>query len=214
MLRGLYHGVVTPGPRIDERILAAAERTLAEVGLQRATLERIAGEAGMSRVTLHRRGVTKDAIVAALTNRAVSAYREAMWPVLTGPRSAYERLELALETLCRVAENHIELLIGLGAESGVVFHEEGEAVLTRTAFTEPLERLLRDGIQEGSVRAVDPTETATVLFNLVGWTYIHLRSGHGWGADRSKRSTLDIALRGLVAPVPASTPADRDTQSP
>jgi hypothetical protein len=35
-------------------------------------------------------------------------------------------------------------------------------------FTEPLEKLLREGIADGSLRDVDPVETATVLFNLVG----------------------------------------------
>jgi len=44
-------------------------------------------------------------------------------------------------------------------------------------FTESLERLLRDGIADGTLRPEDLRESATVLFNLVGWTYIHLRSG-------------------------------------
>lgn len=31
-----------------------------------------------------------------------------------------------------------------------------------------------------SLLAGDPLETAPVLFNLAGWTYIRLRTGHGW----------------------------------
>jgi hypothetical protein len=49
-------------------------------------------------------------------------------------------------------------------------------------FTDPIERILRDGIADGSLRPVDPLETATVLFSLVGWTCIHLRTGHAWSA--------------------------------
>ena len=33
--------------------------------------------------------------------------------------------------------------------------------------------------------------TATVLYNLVSHTYRHLRRGHGWPADRARKSVLD-----------------------
>jgi hypothetical protein len=55
-------------------------------------------------------------------------------------------------------------------------------------FTEPLEKLLREGAADGRLRDVDPVQTATVLFNLVGWTYIHLRTGHGWRPERALRA--------------------------
>jgi len=89
----------------------------------------------------------------------------------------------------------------LGSASDSVFHEgsgEGET-LTRNVFTEPLERLLRDGNAEGSLDIADPAETATVLFNLVGWTYIHLRRGHDWSPDHARESVLGIALNGVTA---------------
>ncbi|MGI8863861.1 MAG: hypothetical protein ACR2JH_05590 [Solirubrobacteraceae bacterium] len=66
-------------------------------------------------------------------------------------------------------------------------------------FTEPLERLLRDGIADGSLRNVDPVETATVLFNQVGWTYVHLRTGHGWNAQRAQTATVDPVFNGIIA---------------
>jgi hypothetical protein len=65
-------------------------------------------------------------------------------------------------------------------------------------FTEPLERLLRDGAADGSLAVVDPLEEATVLFNLVGWTYVHLRTGHGFAPERARRGVLDPVLHGLL----------------
>lgn len=84
------------------------------------------------------------------------------------------------------------------AQSDVIFHRDEDEALTRTILTEPLERLLRDCAADGSLRAVDPVETATVLFNVVGWTYIHLRTGHGWQPERACSATLDPVLRGLL----------------
>ena len=187
---------VTP----DSEILGAAQRVFEAHGYAGATIDRIAAEAGLSRVTLHRRGVTKDGLLAELVARATERYRAALWPALTGSGTGAERLTQALEALCESAEEHMALLVALRAQSDGVFHrEDQEEALTRSVFTEPLERLLRDGIADGSLREVDPTEMATVLFNLVGWTYIHLRTGHAWKPDHARRAALDPVLHGLLA---------------
>lgn len=181
-------------------ILRAARQVFEEHGYAGATVERIAAEVGVSRVTLHRHGVTKDGLLGELVVRATEDYRRALWPSLTGEGTGAERLAQALSALCVSAEEHLALLVALRAQTDGVFHREDEAeAMTRTVFTEPLEKLLRDGIADGSLREVDPLETATVLFNLVGWTYIHLRTGHGWNPARARRATLDPVLLGLVA---------------
>ena len=181
-------------------LLDAGRRAFKKYGYQGATVERIAAEAGLSRVTLHRRKVSKDVILAALAEQATAAYRAAMWPALTSDGPGAERLRLGLEALCESAEEHLELLVALRAQSDAIFHQEDDRGLTRSVFTEPLERLLRDGTGDGSLRRdLDPVETATVLFNLVGWTYVHLRTGHGWKPKRAASATVDIALRGLTA---------------
>lgn len=190
----------------DERLLDAARRAFAAHGYAGATVERIAAEAGLSRITLHRRGVTKDGLLAELVARATEDYRRAMWPALTGRRSGAERLEEALRALCATAEEHLSLLVALRAQADGVFHRDEDEALTRSVFTEPLEKLLREGAADGSLRPVDPVETATVLFNLVGWTYVHLRTGHGWPPERALRGTLDPVLHGLLAEVSATAP--------
>lgn len=185
----------------DTRILAAARQAIERHGWPGATLERIAGEAGLSRMTLHRRGVTRDAVLDALARSLEAEYRGALWPALTAPGTARERLEQALEAICDVCDANLELLAALGdGPRDAIFHEPGDAVLTRSVFTEPVERLLRDGAADGSLRPVDPTETATVLFNLVSWTYRHLRRSHGWPPERARRGVLALALDGVAAP--------------
>lgn len=187
----------------EEQVLEGARRALARFGHERATLERIAQEAGISRVTLHRRGVTREGILAALAERAAEEYQQALWPALTSRGTGRERLERALEAVCEVAEANLALLMALQAQSDAVFHAEppdGRAeVETRATFTEPLERLLIDGQADGTLRASDPLEIATVLFNQVGWTYLHLRSGHRWAPERARRAVVDMALDGVGA---------------
>lgn len=187
---------------IDPRILPGARRAIELHGWNGATLERIAAEAGTSRMTLHRRGVTRDGILTALAQSLEAQYRDALWPALTAPGTARDRLEQALVALCVVADENLALMAALGdTPRDAIFHEDPEAGgLTRRSFTEPVERILRDGTADGSLRTVeDPSETATVLFNLIGWTYRHLRTGHGWSPERATRGVVSIALDGITA---------------
>lgn len=192
--------------RRHETLADAARRAFEQYGYAGTTLELIAEQAGLSRVTLHRRGVTKDGLLAELAARATEEYRKTMWPALTASGSGAERLHAALEALCTSAEENLALLTALRAQSDAVFHRDEEEALTRTVFTEPLERLLLDGIADGSLREVDAEETATVLFNLVGLTYMHMRTGHGWPPERARRAVLDPVWHGLLAEATPSAP--------
>jgi AcrR family transcriptional regulator len=184
----------------DSRLLAGARQTVERHGWEGATLQRLAEAAGVSRMTLHRRGVSREALLAALAEQLELEYREALWPALTAPGTALARLELALTSLCGVVDRNLGLLDALGrAERNAVFHERRRPALTRDVFTEPVRRLLADGAADGSLGLADPEETATVLFNLVGHTYRHLRTEHGWSAKRARKGVLDLALRGVVA---------------
>jgi AcrR family transcriptional regulator len=183
----------------SERVIEASRRTLRRYGLRGLTAERIAQEAGVSRVTLHRHGVTKEVLLETLAERAIASYRDALWPVMTAAGTGRERLELALQRLCEVAEDQLELLVALRAQSDAIFHENGDGeALTRTEFTEPLERLLRDGAADGTLRETNYEEMATLLFNLVGWTYVHMRTGHRWSPDRALGAMLDLVMTGLL----------------
>jgi len=151
-------------------------------------------------MTLHRQGVSKTDILRALAEELEAQYREAMWPALVGDGDARERLLMALSAECRVAEDNLALLDALaGPERAAVFHDASEAGLTRPVFVEPLRRLLVDGVRDGSLAADDVDETATVLFNLVGHTYRHLRSGHGWAPERARDAVLRVAVDGVSA---------------
>jgi AcrR family transcriptional regulator len=185
---------------LDESLLEGAHRAIERYGWQQATLERIATEAGVSRMTLHRRGVTREVLLAALSERLETAYRGAMWPALTARGSGRERLEQALAGYTEAVEANLEVLAALAeADHNAIFHEGGPRGLTKPAFSEPIRRLLDDGTADGSLVASDPDETATLLLNIVSWTYRHLRRGHGWEAERARDGVLRIALDGVAS---------------
>jgi AcrR family transcriptional regulator len=184
---------------VPPHIVDAARHVLAQDGLAAATLERISAEAGVSRMTLHRRGLSKKEIVRAIAERLEADYREAMWPALVARGNGRERLRDALERLCDVTERNLALLAALSAASrDAIYHESGPGALTRKVFVEPLERLLLDGAADGSLAELDAEETATVLFNVVGHTYTHLRVGHEWTPERARKGVIDVSIDGVL----------------
>ena len=185
---------------MDPVLIEATAASIARWGLEGTTLDRIAAEAGMSRATIYRRGTSRDELVLALTERAAATFRAAVWPALTGPGTAVDRLRSALEATCRVADQYLDLLAGLFLAQGEVFHKSGPDALTVDVFAEPYERLLLDGAMDGTLRDVPATVTASVLFNTLGWGYVHLRASHRWDADRARQAVIDLVLLGLVAP--------------
>jgi AcrR family transcriptional regulator len=186
---------------IDPRVLEAGRRVLRDHGWGNTTAERIAEAAGISRVTLHRHGIKREHVLAALTEAAIGAYQQAMWPCLVTPGTGRERLTHALTALCEVAEAHLDVLSALRTAADAIFHETGVGpVDTHVAFTAPLERLLRDGAADGTLREVeDPHAQAVTLFNAAAGTYLHLRTGHRWPAQRAQHAIIELLLHGLAA---------------
>ena len=191
---------------IEKPLVDATASAIARWGLNDVTLERIAVEAGMSRATIYRRGVTREDLVAALTLEAADTYRRAVLPALAGQGTARERLRSALVALCDTADEHLHLLAGMFMAHGEVFHRPGPNALVVDVFAEPFERLLRDGAADGSLRELPPEVTATVLFNLVGWGYIHLRAAHLWEARTTRETVIDMVMSGLGANLPSDSP--------
>lgn len=164
------------------------------------TLTELADAAGVSRMTLHRRGIGKDEVLRQLGELMVQEHRDAIYPALVAPTDGSDRLRIALEGLCAVSERYLGMIEDLGTvQLETVFHEPGDgAVLTRESFTAGLRRILVDGVADGSLRVDDLDDTATLLFNAVGWTYRHMRTGHRWAPERARDAVVDLLLHGMV----------------
>jgi AcrR family transcriptional regulator len=193
---------------LPARVATGAQRAIAQHGWQGATLERIAEAAGLSRMTLHRRGLGREEIFALLARDYERDFRETLEPALAGGGTALERLQRALRAICDVTERHLPFLRGLDDEADTrLFHERERRVRSRPGYVDALERLLAEGIRDGSVRSVPVAETATLLVNATDRTYRHLRTAHGWSPTRARTELLTLLARGVAAdgPPQAST---------
>ena len=187
-----------PASALDTRLVDAATSVLAESGWDGLTQERVAERAGMSRVTTWRQGITRERLVGALLDRLGVDFRETLWPVLTADGGGAQRLRLGLDRLCDVVDRHIPLLVATDRAFHHGFRTEHGAAGVN--FVDPFARFLSEGAADGSLRPVqgDLLETAEVVFNMVCWTYLHLRSAHEVPSGRARALVIDLVLRGLT----------------
>ena len=189
-----------PNDNVTERVAAGAQRAVAMHGWQAVTLARIAEESGLSRMTLHRRGLGREEIFALLASDYERDFRETLEPALAGEGTALERLHRALRAICAVTERHLPFLRGLDDEADTrLFHSRERGVRSRPGYVDALERLLREGIADGSIRRVPVSQTATLLVNAADRTYRHLRIAHGWSPARSRTELLTLLARGVAS---------------
>ncbi len=183
---------------VEIRLVEAFEDSLVKYGWHGTTMARIAALAESSRMTLHRRGVTKESLLQMMSARLEFEHREALWPAVTSASSGIERLEQALLAECALTEHHLALLEALdSAQHAALYHDESPSG-SRYTYIKPYERILLDGVTDGSIRGLGSvTDTATLLFTSLGLTYRHLRHGHRWSAARCRSILVEAALAGV-----------------
>lgn len=181
------------GP-VSEALLDAAMDILGTDGWDGLSLEAVARRAGMSRVTAWRQAASKDHLVAQLLGRLAADYRNSLWPILTASGSGAQRLEDALGALCDVADRHLPLLL----VSDTVFHRAHDQTAPSVSFSEPLIRLIRDGVSDHSLEPPEDCETmGLIVFNSVAWPYVHLRGHHDWTPSKARGPLLRLVMGGL-----------------
>ncbi|MHB8294593.1 MAG: TetR/AcrR family transcriptional regulator [Acidimicrobiales bacterium] len=182
-----------PGP-VSDTLLDAAMDILATDGWDGLSLEAVARRAGMSRVTAWRQAASKDHLVKELLGRLAADYRDSLWPILTADGSGAQRLEAALEALCDVADRHLPLLLA----SDTVFHRAHDQAAPSVPFTDPLVRLIRDGVSDHSLDPPEDCETmGLIVFNTVAWPYVHLRGRHGWIPAKARGLLIRLVMSGV-----------------
>src|SRR5579859_185232 len=181
-------------PTVDEELRRATIAVLRERGWDGLTLERVAEAAGRARSTLWRQGLSREALVSALTGELAEDFRDSMYPVLTAGGTGRERLVRGLESLCDVLDRHLPLMLA----TDEAFHQE-TAPGQPSDYLHPFIVFLRDGVADGSLTLEqDEVAAADIAFNAVAWPYVHLRGRHGWPADKTKAAVIDVVLNGIL----------------
>jgi AcrR family transcriptional regulator len=158
------------GSRRRERtrtlLLDAAELLLSQRAPEEIRIEDVAGQAGISAASVYVHFGTKDALMAAVTERVLALATQAL-------RSAYAAQTSPLERFAGVGSAYLRLLLDHPAvvkyltvtgERGPRTPVEDEVVERFSQLRREFEQSIRDAVEAGAIRQVDPELMSYFLF--------------------------------------------------
>lgn len=161
----------------DEReraILQAALHVFAAEGFDRATMEDIAQKAKVAKGTLFYRYNSKEELFISLIRGAVQRFVDTVEQETEKLQGAIERIEKSIEIQTELSFTHPEFAKLLLSE---VWGRQDRQRLFRASlqtYLQVLEAMIRQGIEEGEIRPVDPGLLATSLFGMTAAASLHL----------------------------------------
>jgi AcrR family transcriptional regulator len=148
------------------RILAAAQRRFESFGYRRTGVADIAHEAAVAAGTLYRYFRSKEHLFLEVLREANEAWLARAREAVAGPGTAAERLaRIGPASIEHYREKSL-LNAVLARDKEIIFAPVQEDMLRQIlAQTVALMAdVIRDGIADGTIRAVDPEKTALILF--------------------------------------------------
>lgn len=194
--------------KLASRLYGAAE-LIAERGLADAKIDEIADAAGIPKATLYYYFSGKDEILAFLLADVLELIAGEVGTAVSAPGSARERLESAVEAQLRVMLEHPAVCRALVGDLGRATRLPELATALKTAFHQPLENLLADGVDDGTLREVThPGAVALSIFGAITVVGLSVAvdgpsNDPATDAARAAASICDLLLHGL-ATLPAN----------
>lgn len=156
--------------QISARLPAAAE-LFADQGLDDTKIEQVAAATGIPKATLYYYFASKEEILAFLLHDTLLSMSDEVAIATASEGSAAERLGLVIDAQLRVMADQPAVCRALVGDLGRAARMPTVAQMINSAYTEPVEALLKEGAQDGSlVEQTQPTAAAMALFGAVAVT--------------------------------------------
>ena len=153
--------------KLASKLYGAAE-LIADRGIADAKIDEIAEAAGIPVATLYYYFRGKEEILAFLLGDLLESIAGSVVLAIGQPGSALDRLRWAVEAQMRVMLENPAACRALVGDLGRASRLPELAAAVETAFHEPLERLLTEGIEDGSLRPLpDVNKAALSIFGAV-----------------------------------------------
>lgn len=153
--------------RLAAKLYGAAE-LIADKGIADARIDEIAEAAGIPMATLYYYFRGKDEILAFLLGDLLEDIAGAVGAAMSQPGTAHERFRGAVEAQMRVMLENPATCRALVGDLGRATRLPELTSALETAFHRPLEQLLREGVEDGTLRPVqDPGKVALSIFGAI-----------------------------------------------
>lgn len=187
----------------NRQLLDAAARVMERDGSHAVSMQAVAAEADVSVGLIYRYFGGKDELLlAVILNVLEDVARSVAAAMETAGDDPVERLAAAFGAYCTVIDRHRHATVLTYRESKSLDGAGRERIKAfEVETTQPLVRVLREGIDAGILRPVEPELVADDLLLLAhAWALKHWYFERTLDLEGYVRSQLSLALHGLLEP--------------
>jgi AcrR family transcriptional regulator len=162
-------------------ILAAARRRFVRFGPRKTTMDEVAREAGCSRTTLYAHFRNMEDLYGSLLQQDSEDFIREAESALESPGSARSKIRRIVEVTRTTYSRNPVLRLALSGDAEMCLEPVAHA-FTRDQerrIIDLLARVLAEGVEEGSLRAIDPERVAYLMFHLGSFLVERETSGIG-----------------------------------
>lgn len=190
---------MNPTKRVEE-IWDTAERLFSQYGYHATTMRHIASELGLEGGSLYAHVESKEEILRTVIRRAGDQFLETLEPIATLDAPPEEKLRMAIRVHIRMVADNLDA-------ATVYFHEwkflrprHRASVLERRDSYERLFRaIIREGIETGVFRDVDPRFAGILILSVGNWLYHWYDPLGPLSPEQIADRFTDMLLEGLLA---------------
>ena len=184
--------------------LYGAAQLIAERGLDGTKIDDIAEATGIPKATIYYHLDGKNGVLAFLLGDLLDLIAGEVGVAVSTAEDARTRLEGAVAAQLGVMVEHPYLCRALVGDLGRATRLPDLAEALRSAFYEPIEKLLAEGVADGSLRQVpDPQHVALSIFGAITVTGLTVavegpQGDPGEAATEAAAAICDLLLHGLT----------------
>ena len=188
------------GEETRGRILDAAVKKFAIAGYDAASVDEICGEAGVSKGAFYHHFPSKQAVFLALMQGWLAIIDVGMEAVRkeTVPESLVTMTNL-LPGVFAAAENRLPMFLEFWLQASRDETVWKAIIAPYRHYQEHFSKLIQAGMDEGSLKPVDPEVAAQVILSLaVGLVLQGVLDPHGADWEKAARESMQILMNGLA----------------